>query len=106
MAKIVVNVDTESKTLEVFVNGQSQTDVNSVNFCLRPSYEYKDEMELDVSIMMSTEDESTGIRTMKYITAKQNKIPGALPSKTYGGLYELQKVDSAKHDIKEFFKHF
>lgn len=103
MAKITVNADTESKTFEVLVNGEAQTDVRDVSFCRYPSYEEEGEDELHINIIMSTEDDS-GIRITRHLTAKNSKIPGAKPSKTYAGLYELEKSDTATDDICKYFK--
>lgn len=107
MAKILVNVDTETDTLEVLVNGEAQPNVQSAQFSLYESYT-SGETELSSMICLFDKNKESGITTVTWLTAKQCKegkaalSAGAKLSRKYTDLVETQGSDKLKLDIAKY----
>lgn len=107
MAKIIVNVDTETDSIEVLVNGEVQLNVRGVSFSLYESYD-SGETELSSMIYMSEKNKENGITKVTYLTAKESTegkvalAAGAKLSKKYPGMVETYGSDKLKLDIAKY----
>jgi hypothetical protein len=107
MAKIIVNVDTESEVLEVSVNGEILPDVQSVNIGI--GKDYYGNTELSTNICLVNKDKESGITRVTYLVAKDTKegrdaiSAGAKFNRKHNDLVELGGTDKVKQDIMSYF---
>lgn len=109
MAKVTINVDTESDQLEVSIDGKLVENVSSVCIYMQPEWYDPTDMELNMCITTYKEDEESGLKTVTNLTAKDTKEGkklldiGAKTSKTFAHFIETKKRDKSQLDFSGFF---
>lgn len=115
MAKVVIEVDTETNKFSVKINDKAVKDAESASVycCKHSNEEGKEEKKVYVSVNSYHEDESK-VKTYTNISAAKSKEDAsALPSEFEGFVYnpllakkyeEKVSTEKAKKDILNFFK--
>ncbi len=106
MAKITINADTETDTLDVSIDGRAIVDVSSIGIYFMSDYYSRKEKELSVNIMSFTEDENSGVKTYTTLVAADTSEGQDLKdrgAKVKGEFVVLKNSDKIKYDLLEQF---
>jgi len=109
MAKVTINVDTESDQLEVLIDGNAVDNVSSVCIYMQPEWYDPTDIELNMCITTYKEDEESGIKTMTNLTAKDTTegkkllSSGSKLSKSFAHFVETKKIDKHQLDFSQIF---
>lgn len=104
MAKVVIEVDTETKSLDVSINGKKIEDVGYVSVYKYENYD--EEEKLDCTVQTCTEDEEGGVKQMTnyfcHASEGAKKIARADAILDIPGFVGKKEVDPTS-DLAKFF---